>query len=37
MAVGAAEYISKELYWTDGAKAGFSYPMPGLRSETHNA
>jgi hypothetical protein len=37
MAVSAAEYISNELYWTDGAKVGFSYPMPGLRSETHNA
>lgn len=37
MAVGAAEYILDELYWADGAKAGFSYPMPGLRGETHNA
>ena len=37
IAVGAAEYILKELYWTDGAEAGFSYPIPGLRSETHNA
>jgi len=37
MAVGAAEYILNELYWTDGAKAGFSYPNPGLRGETHNA
>jgi hypothetical protein len=37
MAVGAAEYILNDLYWTDGPKAGFSYPMPGLRGETHNA
>jgi len=37
MAVGAAEYLLKELYWTDGDRAGFSYPMPGLRGETHNA
>jgi hypothetical protein len=37
MAVSAAEYVLKELYWTDGARAGFSYPMPGLRGETHNA
>jgi hypothetical protein len=37
MALGAAEYILNELYWTDGAKAGLSYPIPGLRSETHNA
>ena len=37
MAVGAAEYILSELYWVEGEKAGFSYPMPGLRGETHNA
>jgi len=37
MAVGAAEYILNDLYWTEGAKAGFSYPMPRLRGETHNA
>lgn len=37
MAVSAAEYILNELYWSDGTKAGFSYPMPGLRGETHNA
>ncbi len=37
MAVGAAEYILSELYWAEGDKAGFSYPMPGLRGETHNA
>lgn len=37
MAVGAAEYILNDLYWTDGARAGFSYPAPGMRSEIHNA
>jgi hypothetical protein len=37
MATGAAEYILGELYWTDGDAAGFSYPMPGLRGEVHNA
>ncbi|MGB6387204.1 MAG: hypothetical protein WBD25_16320 [Terriglobales bacterium] len=37
MAAGAAEYILNELYWAEDAKAGFSYPMPGLRGETHNA
>lgn len=37
MAVSAAEYILNELYWSDGTKSGFSYPMPGLRGETHNA
>lgn len=37
MAVGATEYILNDLYWIDANKAGFSYPMPGLRGETHNA
>jgi hypothetical protein len=37
MAVSAAEYILNDLYWTEGERAGFSYPMPGLRGETHNA
>lgn len=37
MAVSAAEYIVNELYWTDGDAAGFSYPMPSLRSKVHNA
>jgi hypothetical protein len=37
MAVGAAEYILHDLYWIEGDRAGFSYPMPGLRGETHNA
>ncbi len=38
MAVSAAEYILNELYWTDGQSiASLSYPLPGLRSQTHNA
>jgi hypothetical protein len=38
MAVSAAEYMVKELYWTDGdSVASFSYPLPLLRSQTHNA
>ncbi len=37
MAASAAEYMLNDLYWRDGARAGFSYPMPGLRGETHNA
>ena len=38
MAVSAAEYIVKDLYWTEGSEvAGFSYPQPGVRSRTHNA
>jgi len=38
MAVSAAEYILNDLYWTDGASdAGFCYPLPSVRSRTHNA
>ena len=36
MAVSAAEYILNELYWTDDG-VGFSYPLPSLRSQVHNA
>jgi hypothetical protein len=38
MAVSAAEYILKELYWTEGSSvAGFSYPLPSRRAQIHNA
>ena len=37
MALSAAEYILNELYWTDGSAASFSYPLPSIRSEVHNA
>lgn len=38
MALSAAEYIAKDLYWTEGAGiAGFSYPFPGIHSRVHNA
>lgn len=37
LAVSAVEYILNELYWTDGDAAGFSYPLPSLRSRVHNA
>jgi hypothetical protein len=37
MAVSAAEYILNELYWDDGNNVGFSYPLPSLRTQTHNA
>jgi hypothetical protein len=37
MALSAAEYILNELYWTEGSVASFSYPLPSVRSEVHNA
>lgn len=37
MALSAAEYILHELYWTDGSAASFSYPLPSVRSQVHNA
>ena len=38
MAVSAADYIHNELYWSeDSSIAGFSYPLPGLRTRVHNA
>ena len=37
MALSASEYILNELYWTEGGTVGFSYPLPCLRSQVHNA
>lgn len=37
MALGAAEYILNELYWSENDRVGFSYPLPSLRGECHNA
>jgi hypothetical protein len=37
MAVSAAHYIANELYWTEGAAAGFSYPLATVRASIHNA
>lgn len=38
MAVSTAEYILDELYWSMGTSiAGFSYPLPNLRTRVHNA
>lgn len=38
MALSAAEYIVKDLYWTEeGGTAGFSYPFPRVHSRVHNA
>jgi len=38
MAASAAEYILNELYWSDSkAIHSFSYPLPSLRVQVHNA
>ena len=38
MALSSTEYILNDLYWEkDDSVAGFSYPLPGLQSRTHNA
>jgi hypothetical protein len=38
MAAAAADYILNELYWSDGrAIHSFSYPLPSLRVQVHNA
>jgi hypothetical protein len=37
MAVSAGEYMVNDLYWNERGRVGFSYPVPGLRGETHNA
>jgi hypothetical protein len=37
IALNAAEYILNDLFWTKGDAAGFSYPVPLLHSQVHNA
>jgi rhamnogalacturonyl hydrolase YesR len=38
MAVSTAQYVLDELYWSMGSSiAGFSYPLPNLRTQVHNA
>jgi hypothetical protein len=37
MAASAAGYIADKLFWSEGNVASFSYPQPGVRSQTHNA
>jgi len=37
MAMSTADYIVNELFWTDGERAGFSYPQRSLRIQVHNA
>ena len=37
MGLSAAGYILNELYWTANGAAGFSYPLPSVRNQVHNA
>jgi hypothetical protein len=38
MAKSAADYVLSELYWTDGSSIhSFSYPLPSVRVQVHNA
>lgn len=37
MAASGAEYIRRELMWSDGAEAGFAYPLVTMRQSIHNA
>ena len=38
VAIEASELILNHLYWTDsGGAAGFAYPLPSIRTITHNA
>jgi hypothetical protein len=38
MARSAAQYMLNELYWSDGkSRVGFSYPLPSVRTQVHNA
>jgi len=36
-AVGAGEYLARELFWEDGQRAAFAYPLPDIRVPIHNA
>jgi hypothetical protein len=37
MASSAAAYIHDELFWQEGDALGFSYPLPTVRAQVHNA
>ncbi|MBV9489211.1 MAG: hypothetical protein JO069_05735 [Verrucomicrobia bacterium] len=37
MAVSAAEYMLRDLYWSEGEAAGFGYPLSHMRQQVHNA
>jgi hypothetical protein len=36
-ATSAAEYLLNELYWSEDDIAGFSYPLPSIKTRVHNA
>ena len=36
-AAGAGEYLARELYWEDGGRAAFAYPLPDITVPSHNA
>lgn len=37
MAMSAVDYILNVLYWAENGAEGFSYPLPSLRGQVHNA
>ncbi|MBP9009726.1 MAG: hypothetical protein WAP08_04785 [Smithellaceae bacterium] len=37
IASSSADYLMNELFWTDGDEAGFSYPVPSIKTKVHNA
>lgn len=37
IASSSADYLMNELFWADGDEAGFSYPVPSIKTKVHNA
>ena len=36
-AVSAGDYLARELYWEEGDRAAFAYPLPDIKVPIHNA
>ena len=36
-AVGAGAYLATQLFWEDGGRAAYAYPLPEIRVPIHNA
>ena len=36
-ALGAGEYLAEDLFWEDGSRSAFAYPLPDIRVPIHNA